>query len=270
LATLVDVHGAQLEVFDRGAGEPVVLIQTALTADELAPLAAEPAIRRSFRTVLYHRRGYGGSSPADGPGSVARDAADCRAMLSQLGIDRAHIVGLSYSAAVALQLAVDAPPLVHTLTLLEPPPVHVPSADEFRAANARLSAARNSRGLRAALDEFLALVIGPHWRRDIENFLPGSVEQVERDAGTFFDTDLPALLDWQFNASTAGRIGCPVLYVGGTDSGPWFAQVHALFMAWLPQAEDVVLSGADHSLAITHSREIGTALGAFLLRNSMT
>ena len=49
-------------------------------------------------------------------------------MLDALGIGRAHIVGVSYSAAVALQLAADAPYVVHTLALLEPPPVHTPSA----------------------------------------------------------------------------------------------------------------------------------------------
>jgi pimeloyl-ACP methyl ester carboxylesterase len=57
-----------------------------------------------------------------------------------LQIPRAHIVGLSYSGAVAMQLAADAAERVHSLTLLEPPPVHVASAPEFRSANERLFA----------------------------------------------------------------------------------------------------------------------------------
>jgi pimeloyl-ACP methyl ester carboxylesterase len=37
-----------------------------------------------------------------------------------LNIDRAHIVGLSYGGLVALQLAIDASDMVHSLSLLEP------------------------------------------------------------------------------------------------------------------------------------------------------
>ena len=38
-------------------------------------------------------------------------------------------------------------------------------------------------------------------------------------------------------------------------------------LAWLPQAEDVVLAGADHSLALTHPGEVAAALVAFLRRH---
>ena len=37
---LVEVGDIELEIHDLGQGDPVVLVQTALTADELAPLAA--------------------------------------------------------------------------------------------------------------------------------------------------------------------------------------------------------------------------------------
>jgi pimeloyl-ACP methyl ester carboxylesterase len=266
--SMVSTGDARLEVLDEGSGEPVVLIQTALTADELLPLAER--LRDHYRTVVYHRRGYAGSGPTTGPGSISRDAAECRALLDVLGIPRAHVIGLSYSGAVAMQLAADAPAYVHTLTLLEPPPVHVASAPEFRAANERLFAARRARGPEAALEEFLTLVVGPDWRADMERQLPGSAEQTRRDAGTFFDTDLPALLAWQFTAEDARRITCPVLHVGGTDSGPWFAEVRRLLLGWFPAADDVLVDGADHSLALTHTDHVAAAINPFLEGHPMT
>jgi pimeloyl-ACP methyl ester carboxylesterase len=266
--SMISIGAAQLEVLDEGSGEPVVFIQTALTADELRPLADR--LRDRFRTILYHRRGYGASTPTVGLGSISSDAADCRSLLDALRIRRAHVVGLSYSGAVAMQLAADAAEHVHSLTLVEPPPVHVPSAPEFRAANARLFAARHARGPELALEEFLTLVIGPHWRTDMERHVPGSVEQTRRDARTFFDADLPALLAWQFSAQDANRIRCPVLHVGGTDSGPWFAEVRGLLLDWFPDAEDVVIDGADHSLAITHTDQVAAALTSFLRRHPMS
>jgi pimeloyl-ACP methyl ester carboxylesterase len=263
---LVEIGDIELEVHEEGTGDPVVLVQTALTADELAPLA-ELLAARGHRAIVYHRRGYAGSSPVHGPGSVARDAADCRDLVVALGHRRVHVVGYSYSGAVALQLAADVPGRVHTLTLIEPPPVHVPSAPEFRAANARLLEARHERGPGAALEEFLALVMGPAWRIELDRRLPGADEQMQRDASTFFDTDLPALLSWRFDRRDARRVRCPVLQVSGSDSGPWFAEVRDLVLAWLPQTEDVVLAGADHALPVTHTPQVADALADFLGRH---
>lgn len=255
-------------MFDWGSGESVVFIQTALTADELRPLATAPALA-AYRKIVYHRRGYAGSSPVDGRGSIAREAADCAVLLPELGVDRAHVVGLSFSAAIGLQLAVDAPERIHSLTLIEPPPVHTPSSTAFRVANDRLIATRRQQGPDAALDEFLTIVIGPDWQQIAEETLPGSSVQMRQDTATFFDTDLPALLSWRFGPQDASRIRCPVLYVGGADSGAWFAEVHELMLAWLPHTEDVVIDGADHSLALTHARRIADALSTFLQRHLM-
>jgi len=265
----VAVRGARLAVFDWGSGEPVLFVQTALTADELRPLATHPALD-GYRKILYHRRGYAGSSPDDGQASIVRDATDCANLLSELAVERAHLVGLSYAGAVALQLAAEAPERTHTLTLLEPPPVHTPSALAFRAANAKLLATRQEMGLAAALDEFLTMLMGSDWQQVAEDQLPGSSAQMRQDVGTFFDADVPALLGWQFGPEDASRIGCPVLHVGGSESGLWFAEVRELMLAWFPSAEDVVIEGADHSLALTHTAEIARALGRFFGHHQIT
>jgi len=266
---LVEVGGIELEVHDVGTGDPVVLVQTALTADELAPLAEHLVARGAYRAIVYHRRGYASSSPVQGPGSVGHDAADCRDLIDALGLGKVHIVGYSYSGAVGLQLAADAAEHLQTLTLIEPPPVHVPSSAEFRAATARLQEVRRARGPGPALEEFLAQVVGPDWRPEVEQRLPGAAEQMQRDATTFFDTDLPALLSWRFDAEDARRISCPVLQISGSDSGPWFAEVRDLVLTWLPQAEDILLTGADHSLALTHTPQVADALADFLGRHAI-
>jgi pimeloyl-ACP methyl ester carboxylesterase len=267
---LISVDGAALEVHEWGGGDPVVFIQTALTADELRPVAMDPALQHGYRKIVYHRRGYAGSSPVRPPGSVARDASDCRALLTALQIPRAHVVGFSYSGAVALQFAADSPEYVQTLTVVEPPPVHIPSAPEFRAANDRLVEARRSLGPEAALDEFLTRVIGPRWRTDVEEHLPGAAAQMQRDATTFFDVDLPALLVWRFGREDAHRISCPTLYIGGTESGRWFAEVRDLILEWFPRAHDVMIDGGDHSLMLTHSQEVAAASTRFASRYPIT
>lgn len=267
---LVSIGEADLEVDVRGSGEPVMLIQTALTADEFLPMARQPTLEESYRVILYHRRGYGRSSPAVGPGSILRDARDCQDLLAVLGIESAHIVGVSFSAAIALQLAVTAPSRVHTLALIEPPPVYVPNAEEFIAANKELLKLHRTEGTSMALDNFLNRLMGPQWREDLETQLPGAVRQVERDAATFFATDIPALLSWDFDAKAARRINQPTLYIGGSESGPWFEAVHKLMSDWLSRSEDVIIAGADHSLTVTHPGQVARALTNFIARHPIT
>lgn len=113
------------------------------------------------------------------------------------------------------------------------------------------------------------MLIGAHWRLDLERLLPGAVAQVERDAGTFFTADLPALLGWCPDAQSIARLAVPLLHVGGTASGPWFAAVRDQVLDWLPHAEDVQVPGADHSLALTHADEVAVAVGGFLRRHPL-
>lgn len=264
----VRVPGARLEVLDDGAGEPVVFVQTALTADEERPVADDPALA-AYRRLRYHRRGYAGSSPATGAGSIRRDAADCLAVLAGLGVGRVHAVGASYAAAVALQLSADAPDLVDTLTIVEPPPVVASETTEFRAVARELQRVRAEEGVDAALEAFMDRLVGGRWRAVLEQQLPGAVAQVEADAATFFDTDMPALLGWRFGANDARRITCPVLAVHGADSGPWFAEVRDVVGAWFPGAQRVVIDGAGHDVMVSHPTQVARALATFLRRHRL-
>lgn len=263
---LVPIGDGRIEAVMAGSGDPVLLIQTALLAEELRPLCREPALA-GHRLIRMHRRGYAGSSRNTGIRSITAEAADCVALLDALGVERAHVVGLSYSSTIAMQLAVDAPHRVHSLSLIEAPPVHVPSAAEFRAANDELAAARAAHGAVAALDLFQRRLLGPDWRAEVERAVPGAVAQMTRDAITFFDSDSPALLSWSFGRQDAGRIAQPVLYLAGSASGTWFAEVRELLLDWFPEAEDRTIEGADHNLALTHPGEIAALLADFLRRH---
>ena len=200
-----------------------------------------------------------------------RDADDCRGVASALNVDRAHVVGLSFSCAIALTLAAEAPALVHTLTLVEPPPVYTRSEASFRAASAALVEDYGLSGPEQAADRFLTRVIGPAWREDAgQGALLETTDQLPRAMVTFVETDMPALLTWQFSRQHASRLTQPVLHIGGSDSGPWFADSHDLMLDWFPDLHDHVIRGATHSLAITHPRQVAAALARFLAANPMS
>ncbi len=81
---------------------------------------------------------------------------------------------------------------------------------------------------------------------------------------------------WIFRPSWIGgsrgrRAACPLsgAHVAGTRSGPWFRHVREFVLTWFPHAEDVVINGADHSLALTHPAQIAGALHPFLRRHPL-
>lgn len=258
--------GAALSVVDHAAddgAEVLLLVQTALTADELLPVAREADLA-GWRRIAFHRRGYADSAPALLPGSVADDAADCVAVLDALCVAKAHLLGFSYSTAVVLEVAATWPDRVASVVLVEPPPVHTAFAAEFAGVNADLAGVFDRQGAEVALETFLSRLLGAGWRAATEGALPGSVAQMERDAATFFRHDMPALLVWPFDADRAAAVGCPVLHVAGTASGPWFAASRDLVLSWFPQAARATVPGADHGLMLTHPAAVAAAVAAFL------
>lgn len=253
--------GSALEVHCLGAGAPpLLLVQSGLTADELLPLARQPVLDGCERLVP-HRRGYAGSSPVALPHRIAADVADCLALLDERGHERAHVLGYSYSGAVALQLAADHPDRVAGLVLVEPPPTLAPEVrEEFVATVAGLLAVRRESGVAAAIGAFWAMLGTPAWWAALDAQVPGARDQMRRDAASFLDADLPALLAWSFADADAARVRCPVLHVGADGSGPWWAAVRRRVRAWFPGAADVVVTGADHGLVLTHAAEVAAAI----------
>lgn len=263
------IDGIELEYNDLGAGEPVVFIHGAFIAEGFQPLLAEPVLAERYRLISYHRRGYGGSSRTTEPVTFASVAGDCSALLSHLGVRRAHVVGHSYGANVALQLALDAPRLVQTLSLLEAGLIVGESAPLYRQALLESRRRFEVAGAHVAVDEFLRMR-WPSYRENLPQVLPGAFEQAVVDAGTFFEAELPGGLDWKFESGEAQRIRQPVLVVLGEQSAnlhPRFAETYRLLLGWLPNAEGFVLPAATHFLQVENPRALAAALSDFWARH---
>ncbi|NOZ30131.1 MAG: alpha/beta hydrolase, partial [Chloroflexi bacterium] len=76
-----------------------------------------------YRAIAPDLRGCGRSDPADAPDDyeIATQTADLWALVDALGIGDLHLVGHAYGAAVALQMTLDRPGPILTLTLIAPP-----------------------------------------------------------------------------------------------------------------------------------------------------
>jgi pimeloyl-ACP methyl ester carboxylesterase len=110
MPAIVTDDGVTLHAEETGAGEPLVFIHE-FAGDHRS---WEPQVRHfsaAYRCVTYAARGY---PPSDVPTALeaysqARAVADAIAVLDGLGIDRAHLVGLSMGGFTALQLVLSHP-----------------------------------------------------------------------------------------------------------------------------------------------------------------
>ncbi|WP_425073282.1 alpha/beta fold hydrolase [Sagittula sp. S175] len=109
-----------------GSGPPVLLLhgfpQTRAMWAEVAPRLAE-----RFTVVAADLRGYGASGKPEGMEnySFRAMAADMVALMRHLGHARFHLVGHDRGARTAHRLALDAPEVVQTLSLMDIVPTHL-------------------------------------------------------------------------------------------------------------------------------------------------
>lgn len=99
---------------DAGGGAPVVLLHAGI-ADRTMWDDVTPMLTGRFRVIACDLRGFGETPLPDGPFVYAADVA---ALLGALGVERAHVVGVSLGGQVALDLALAHPELVGRLVLV--------------------------------------------------------------------------------------------------------------------------------------------------------
>jgi pimeloyl-ACP methyl ester carboxylesterase len=266
-----DIDGISLEYEEQGSGEAVVFIHGAHMGDTYQPLMKEPAVKE-YRFIGYHRRGYAGSSRPERALSVSEHAADCLSLMRKLDAVPAHIVGHSSGAIIGIQLALDAPEAVRSLTLLEPALLDVPSGAALVEALGASVPIYESGDKAGAVDAFLRSVCGKDYRRIVEAQAPGAMEQAAVDADAFFTGEFPAIAEWQFTREDAARIKQPVLSVVGanTDAAiglPTYSEIHARVLEWFPNVKPFVLPNAAHLLQVENPQGMAVRLAAFFKDN---
>jgi pimeloyl-ACP methyl ester carboxylesterase len=265
------INGVQLEYTIQGCGEPVVLIHGSIYADSYLPLMAQPILTNHYRMINYHRRGFAGSTHQDSFVSIQQQASDCKELMDTLNIDQAHIIGHSYGGTIALQLAIDAPNKVHTLSLLEPALVgYVPSISEL-IPKLESSMDMYKRGNMVwAIDSFCQLIGGSNYRSVVDKALPpGSFDLAVADGDTFFKLEQPSLQSWEFTPEDARSIKQPVLAVLGANSERVFREVHELILSWIPHTEKLILPNATHMLQMMNPEGMAEGLECFFCRHPL-
>jgi len=110
------IKGISIHYQVAGRGDPLVMIM-GFNAGRLGWLPQIPFFRKYYRVVTFDNRGVGKSDKPPGPYSTRMMADDTVRLMDLLGIERAHILGLSMGGMIAQELAVEYPQRVMKLVL---------------------------------------------------------------------------------------------------------------------------------------------------------
>lgn len=217
------------------------------------------ALRSRFELVAYDRRGTD---------TVAEQTAD---LAEIIGDQPALVVGSSFGAVVALDLARRGGVPLRGLVLIEPP---LPATEAAGLASDSDDVSTPAAFL-GELDRRIAVEGGP---AAAEFFLRAVLGEAafariprafrERSTAKWREirADCVALLAYAPRYSELATLQLPVLLMGGERSAPYFARTLDVLQASLPNVARVLVPGAGHMLHAEASQRFAALLTAFAER----
>jgi 3-oxoadipate enol-lactonase len=254
-----------LHVEVAGEGAPVVLVHAGICDSRMwdPQWASFPA---AHRTVRYDLRGFGRSPLRPGPFCHGRDLL---ALLDQLGLERASLVGASYGGQVVLEVAVARPERVDRLVLVDARLPLEDWSDQLRAFAAEEEAALERGEVDAAVEANLRMWVDGPQRP------PGTADPVvrERVCGMqrrAFELQEPVWEQVEEEvlvpdlAQRLHEVRAPCLVLAGELDVADFRRIAERLARGIPGARHAVVAGTAHLPSLERPAEFDELVLGFL------
>ncbi|UFN51766.1 3-oxoadipate enol-lactonase (plasmid) [Roseomonas sp. OT10] len=235
--------------------EPLLLLHSLGTDHRIWDGPAE-ALRQNFRLILPDLRGHGLTTVTPGPYDIGRLARDMLALLDALGIERAHVAGVSIGGMVAQAMAALAPERVRSLVLVDTAMI-IPPADLWRGRAATVRA----EGMAPLVEPVVARWVTPA-------ALDGPVGQglramLRRTDPEGYAGAAEAIADADLRAGARNLRQPTLVLVGDADAATPLASAEALRDA-IPGAVLEVISDASHIPTVERPEAVAAVMLRFL------
>jgi pimeloyl-ACP methyl ester carboxylesterase len=268
----VTIDGRRVNVIELGSGPPVVFIH-GLSGSWQNWLEQLPVFARDHRVIAFDLPGFGASQMPREKITIRGYGHFVDALLDELGVSSAAVVGNSMGGFIGIELAIRFPERVERLVLVS-------------AAGLSIEYLRNERALAVlgAIENRLAAYSGwlasrsdalarrPGARRMIFGIvakrpdrLPGPLvaEQVRGSGKPGFLPALDALTDYPIR-DRLGEIACPTLIVWGAEDKLVPARDADEFARLIPNSRKVVWAETGHVAMLERPEAFNALVQAFL------
>ena len=242
----------------QGSGPPLLLVH-GLGSSHNDWFAQQAVFKQTHTVIAPDLRGHGATDKPRGPYTIPQMARDLAALLNELGLPPAHVVGLSMGAMVSLQLAHDVPRAVRTLTVVNCDP-------EYRLNTPRRWLSYLVRLLLVRLfgPEVLGRILAPR-------LLPGPdqadlrrtfIQRYRQNDTHALVASIRAIAGWSIDEQL-DAIRQPALIVASQHD---YTAVDrkAIFARQMPDARLAVLPAAHHAVPVERPALFNHQLRAFL------
>jgi pimeloyl-ACP methyl ester carboxylesterase len=268
----VTIDGRRVNVIELGSGPPAVFIH-GLSGSWQNWLEQLPVFAREHRVIAFDLPGFGASQMPREKITIRGYGRFVDALLDELGVSSAAVVGNSMGGFIGIELAIRFPERVERLVLVS-------------AAGLSIEYLRNERALAilGAIENRLAAYSGwlasrsdalarrPGARRMIFGIvahrpdrLPGPLvaEQVRGSGKPGFLPALDALTDYPIR-DRLGEIACPTLIVWGAEDKLVPARDADEFARLIPNSRKVVWAQTGHVAMLERPEAFNALVQAFL------
>lgn len=262
-AETVTIDGLAVSLYGRPAGIPVVM-SAGLGGHGAYWRPQVKALSNRYRIILYDHRGTGQSDRAPLPADYdARHMAqDITAILDGLDYEAAHIVGHAAGAVAGLQLALDHPHRVLSVSAINGWAV---AEDHFKRCFEIRTAIYRAGGPQAYLKAQPLFLFPAEWIADHLDEL--DAQAAHHTAGFQDEATLMARIGalGRFDIrERLSEITCPVLVMGSLDDMLVPVRSSAHLAEGLPNAQFVAVPWGGHAVNITVPEEFDRYLLTFL------
>jgi len=225
-----------------------------------------PVFSKHFRTIAIDNRGSGLSEKPPGPCTIEQMAEDVKGLLDALGIERAHLCGISMGGLIAQEFALSFPERLHKLILV----ATTAGGSRIVLPDMEVMQFFSQIGARPPEENFkqgLPFVFTPRFIKEH----PEEIEELrrwilEREPAPPEATLAQLAAITGFNAEArVSQIQAPTLIVGCEEDRVMPVENSKFLAKSIPNAKLVVLTGCGHLCPIEKADEFNQVILEFLL-----
>lgn len=265
------INGVELYWELSGQSGPAIVLIHGAWVDHNHFGGLVPYLEKTFRVLSYDRRGHSQSERPAKQGAMKDDLDDLAKLLAHHNLAPAHLLGTSYGAMIALRMAVDYPQLCLSVSVHEPPFLHL---NETVMANENVAEMEQLQ--REVVEQLMAGEMETGLRRFVNAVVrPNAWEDLPEDSQQFLVSQAPTFIDdvndpnpWTVNRGKLAEFTKPLLLTQGEKSARFYGVILDEIQEAVPQAERMIIQGVDHVPQASHPQEYAEIIQSFISKNA--
>ncbi len=243
------VDGVKIFYRKYGQGFPLVLIMGLGANSDWWDAQMLSMLAESYLVVTFDNRGAGRSDRTDERYTIPLAANDTRGLMEYLGIEKAHMLGISMGGMVAQEFALSYPYKVEKLVLVCTNAGGRQQALDRPEVFGVLAAQKEGVSLEELAREYIRLLYPPQFIEEhperVEEFV--KVYQTMPPPEHGWAWQMEAVLEWE-SLSRLPRIECPTLVITGDQDVLVPAEDARTLAEKIPRAQLIIYPGVGHGI----------------------